>query len=853
MDWRRATAPRIVVELAFDGHPGGTLWEVPILQRRVVEAVLERARDPGFDRRPLLELAFSKLQSPLRKSLHQSWGSFLGQMELSDAERREHRRRFEDLLHAPAAPAVRLGLAEAKRILGNPGAADGAWVQNLAGRLAIALEHPVQGVAVEAWRLLRNILDRQPDLTAELAPAVVRTLSISPPRLRRDLVRWLQRQDPATLGSEGLRRIASTAADLDFESRAALAPLLPDGPADSGPSSPALAPPPEDTSPPPAGAEELRALIQAAEARAEDLRAVDRRRLAALRAFLDGEADAHRRAEARGPADFSTAPPWPSFADAESMARALLVASDHPFSLAELERFLEGICRFPIDHGDAEGRSLTQLLDPLLRQRDEPSANRPWVAGWISHVWLGTEAPEEPASYLWFRRLQGIARRRKDGATELPLAIPTHANGWLDPKVFVARFADLEPRHRDLEELELAFYRLMSDPARREEAWRWLEDRGDDGAPILEASPNPISDALRVALAPDEPAKAITVRWAAAGRAVGSDTPPRPADRLLDAALRGRHGLGDVAPWLGEDADPWSKSRVSVEPDWRHADPRAVRELQGFFRERFLHPRPFEDDSVFEPVGAVSKFQVDQHPHLVPYMTTRARLGTGSWIRATCLDFPPAAQRFFEAGLQKLDDAIGSKGSKFGPGFSALRLLEAGGEPQVDVAPLLGRFAPVLTTRFAENREQAVTLLLGWLDDGRVTPDQLADTLSDLMASTSRGAKHIDEGLASLSTAGPGPALVVQMALERLLTGGSKPKPLWLERLSRVVVETGRAAEDAAKQRLETLAQRKSSVGEHARAVLRAGGAPPTVPSAVASLGALLSEGVATAAEKWGP
>ena len=775
---------------------------VPIGRKEWVDSVLQLAHEREVRER-LLEVVLDQLQSALRPGIERLWLELYDRLELTDAERVRLSERFEELVLATGSAPARLGIKETGRLAEHPDIADGARRRSMAGSLAAALAHPTQAVGKAAWRVLRKLLKGRPELVTATAPTIVVAVAGPHRGLTRDLVTWLRRQDATSLGAEALDRLKESAPGLDAEIAEALADLLP------ARSEAAV------VEAEPAEGIDLDQLISAMGERRSELDGVGRRRLAALEAFQRGDDGFMDAAVPHYPDDFLDAPPFQTFNDAQDMAETLVSAG-----AAELEslmdRVLHGICRFQ----PSDPQPLVKLLDPALKRE-----NTGIIVRWICHVWLGTECPPESPDGLWRARLLALQKRSGD-APGLPLAIPTHGNGWLDPRVFVERYVETAGEHGE-DDLVLALQRLWPKPESRATAWQTLIERSGDEAEL--------EPAVRIALGPEESA-----------RRLAREQVPSCSDehekRLLVAAMRSRWGLGDLAPVLG-DAVQTLRTWICLNPPdgipWLTAEKEAAAE--DLLRRLFVHPEPLTSNRELWAASAITLADLSHHPYLRPYISTfnqgaSADLG---------LEFPLAAQRYFEAGIVQREYAVNNRHSEADP-VRAMLLLENGIYPQVDVEPFLDALTIVWTSQYAENRELVVDWLLAWLRDGRVTPDRVAHSLAQRLASTSKGAKYVDQALESFCLTDPAAALVVQWALELLLETltdlPARNRSLWLERLATVVQETGRMPSDEALGILEPLSVKKNAAGEKARAVLRAGGTRSELPRSVEILAQLCRE-----------
>ena len=817
--FRRFPPAMILAGLSHDGWPDSSTYDIPICRPAVTDTVLDLLEQGVIERRELIELTFNKLQSPLRKSLEQAWLAFFERLRLSPEERSAFSSRFEDLLFAQGSAVVRSAIAQVSHNLSD---ADQETVERVGLLLAGLLGHPVQAVGKEAWRALRSALKQHPGLSSEIGPAVVRAVFGPHKALRKPLAGWLAKQRPESLSAETSaelkRLLAEHVGELAPELHDRLADLLPAGsePHTSAPSA-------QDSD---------RALehLQAAIATAATQTAVDQQRVSALRAYADGDPEAARRADARYPDDFQDGPPFEPFDTAEQMARALMAGSDEQNDIMLIERVFDGMARFRVE-GD-EAAHLIRLLDPVLQDGDSV----PLPVDWICHFWLGTQEPENPTVPRWMQRTRALQARLADGVLDTLPAIPTQANGGIAPETFVERYAHTAEHHVAMAELEAALYRLGTTPERRRRAWQRLMELRPD----FEQKPSPNDAMVIICLGPDELARS-TARRLLAARDVAAQTLDDP-DRLLLAAIRGRHGLGDVGPWVGEHGEAWMRSSLTA---GRQASPGPRDEPMAVIEDRFIHPRPYTEARELFQAREVSFDEQSRHPHLFTDWLVASPWGD---FLDRSVDFPPSAQRIFEAGVLRIDETMEHRGgntysrTSISPG-----MLEHGRHAQINIAPHIFNVTRLLACRFPKTRERIIALILGWLDDGRLMPSVLADALKDRIRETTKGMKYVDEALASISAASPAAARTVQLALEGLVLDGlaalkPKSRSMVLQRLAAVLLDSGQGVRgpEVAKA-LEELGRGKSAAAESARAVLRIDGARSSIPLEIEALALLLS------------
>jgi hypothetical protein len=278
-----------------------------------------------------------------------------------------------------------------------------------------------------------------------------------------------------------------------------------------------------------AGEDLTAALVSAAPVIAPSLRS-RLTTLAGESSIAEGRPDPGTRARRVGPEVASNG--WPKstlevtvvdaldpIAPIETPAELALVVArvlEHPEEIDELERAIDGISRLC----DASRLEPAAMWAPIrkraerrLRERDAFDRRGVVAIDFAALVaaWLDRKQPpplDPPLTVMGFfsTRLHALARRAALGRERPLLSAPTHAGGWIDPEILVARLAgDGEPG--DEADLVLALLRLA--PDRRERAL----------AAAAELPGEPAA-ALRFALGTDlERPRFASPTWVAAVRA----------------------------------------------------------------------------------------------------------------------------------------------------------------------------------------------------------------------------------------------------------------------------------------------------------------------------------------------
>ncbi|MCB1919827.1 MAG: hypothetical protein KDJ28_07610 [Candidatus Competibacteraceae bacterium] len=914
-DWADALAPHLGRAMRRDGFfkrtlkgcdndmilagleyapPSGDLASFePLMDPKIVEALLQRMAEGQLSRADLIALTLRKLQSPLRPGVAKTWLEFQQRLALSDAEIREHAEAYINLLNAPAPAAVKLALATVEKhfladadskIPPNPPLPKGGTerLQELIGALGYLLQNPVQTLAKSALRLLKKLRKTNPDLHESVLNAAVAGLGNPHAALRHDLARWLGAFPPQVWSEEALAALQSMAPELPLTEQAPLAHLLAvdseQSPVDSTLRvTPEAALPDRHT--------DLCARVALLKQRVVEQPGDDllHRRLTVLEAYLATgecpllEPTAADHTSALTPADFAL------HETPEALAVDMARTRQRVFTLADYDRILAGMARFaPGDDASRTHAILAPMLNRFDQWRNEPTGGASFgqageLSGFVlAYAWQTGGLPDFPKnswgqqllriqfSPALQRRLKHVLKLHAAGHDTL-LSVPTHTVGWLSLEMFAERFARLPRPLLDADELAAALYRLPALPEPRAATWARL-------ASLVESRSEALDEGVALALAPDERARKaldwFIDRFARSppseklfqpltgftgGDLVEAfrvkvlhqtpDTPENAAFRLFNAALRCRFGLADA----GIDRQTVSFAQglapkggwLSRAFSWSLTDSLP-------FAELLFAPHPVTAALAEEArLGIDGLFVHDtSYPFLWPYLLAHPHhFATSEQAANLAYQFPPLAQRLFEAGLCRL----GGKQDYYRD--LTLSLLNQGRLPQADVRPYLGLAARGLAVSQAPLREGCVDLLAQWLKDGRITPVDGAAALTAAIRQTGQGFVHLEQALASLSATGDLGSATVLLALEQAIGAGVAEFPprklsLMLDRLLAVLEDTcATVREPAAREVLEVLAAAKKSVSrDKASAILTRRGHPDQPPAWVLALATLSDE-----------
>jgi hypothetical protein len=814
----------------------------PLRDSKVVKALLQRTVDGGLPRADLIALVLRKLSSPLRPGDAKPWLDLFHSLTLTDAEFQHHAGAFTALLNA-AAPAVgKLAMTVVETHFLH----DADRATDRIAALGDALQNPQRTFARTALRLLKQQVLALPELTGPALSIAVAGLDSPCAALRSDLLRWLGAFPLPCFDQETLRQVRERAAALSATEMIPIAHWL-DKPPESIPI-------PATETMVDAHANLLARIAQIrqrAERHPDD--ALLSRRLAFLDhwlatgqcGILDATIPDHTAA--------LTPPDFVEHETAEALALDLARTQRRRFTWADYDRLFAGLLRFA-DAADSD--PVRPILAPLVERL--AFWQKPLTAGvppgWaqagelpallLAQTWREWRIPTFPKGSrgeqmlnLHFslplqRRLNHVLRLLNAGKNIL-LSLPTHAAGWLTPIVFAERCLCLPPALLEGEELGAALCRLPALPELRAAAWTLLAPRVAAGAE------DGCNAALTLALGPDDSASAAltwfltrfehhppteplfypTADFSQGGPLEVSPIKMIPPDhaapanvdfRLFNAALRCRFGLDDAdiagraQRLLGKlTANQGSPQDLPITNVANQASSAVA------FTELLFAPEPVTETRVeqLHTHRLSSPGRDTAFPWLWPYlMAYPHHVGTPEQVTDLAYRFPPLAQRLFEAGLCRRT----FKGEYYHDFAQAL--LAQGMAPLIEARPVLNRAMQGLCAAQPTQREWGIGLLRQWLRDGRVTPQEMTQTLAGLIRDVEAGFGYLMQALDWLgATSEVGQAMAL-LALEQAIGDGvtrlsSRKLPLLLDRLARLLDETGHSvSEPATRRALEQLA-----------------------------------------------
>lgn len=182
-----------------------------------------------------------------------------------------------------------------------------------------------------------------------------------------------------------------------------------------------------------------------------------------------------------------TVEPLTPIATLDELVRSVSHAVEHVDSADEIERIIDGISRLCGERPtDFEAR-----VAPLRHrlERGGSTSHRGLMRGWnegalalidLVNTWLaGRLITSQPSPYTRSATdafvpmqtlLRAAARRVAQSKGQQLLSAPTHQNGWIDPRIWVARLIESEQSGSAIEQVDLSYSLLRLTPDGRAEA-----------------------------------------------------------------------------------------------------------------------------------------------------------------------------------------------------------------------------------------------------------------------------------------------------------------------------------------------------------------------------------------------
>ena len=363
----------------------------------------------------------------------------------------------------------------------------------------------------------------------------------------------------------------------------------------------------------------------------------------------------------------------------------------------DVERLLDGVARFCAERGEDTRRRASALLkrtDRVPRTVHGAWVSSAAIAAVLLRAWLACD--RTPTSALAIERVERIHAAVARGKPRALEALPTHAGGWVDPRVLEER----SQRGSDALELALAAERV---PGRRE----------------------PVELVPRVGYHVDS--------WRLIGLGTLDSREPRnPLERF--ANLFGFGAGSDIAAKRGPLSDD----------DLRAAgidDVEAVR--RGAVSPLLVFEAPEDDD---DPAAQFLRQRYSESPRFWNYeLTWAADRGAARWLMSL---YPARPDVFF--ALAATNAHVFCEGDiVYGHGDV---VLERALDPLVDLGPAAWfAVAASLLVKAPDHRRLAGDVAVAAIDDGRFDPDTLAEALGRLLTARTGNLRRLSETLAEVA------------------------------------------------------------------------------------------------------
>ncbi|MEF8700634.1 MAG: DUF6493 family protein [Candidatus Accumulibacter sp. UW20] len=549
-----------------------------------------------------------------------------------------------------------------------------------------------------------------------------------------------------------------------------------------------------------------------------------------------------------GEVDFSAPPPPLAFAigDFKVLARlprmspiasvddlidCVAHAIESIASVDEVERMVDGIARLFNDRPPDFAARTQSLLKRMhtgaladargLVLYGTPNGLRDLVLTWLEGKLQHTRYPFYlclcgPMRFIDHRLRDLIRHLDRHGALP-PLATPTHARGWIEPRILVERLLDYQSRAlRPISsDLIQALLRLAPD-GRRDALSRAGELRGEGAAAVRWALGGETGP-----LVPDRRQAAL---WIAAGRARSPDDDlgtalaplelriPWP-DVLQAAQYRWQAVTRTVHPHRRELTFPSLDLQVSptwgggssAQPGrrWRHRLVRVLRAAGPAWALRSAEPSLSVPTCLaHEPIPQHSRAVGNSAPWLIEWALTLwplkidAALARGAGLMVERLDLGASASEPLHPFLEPL--------------FEVNR-------PWSELARLTLWLA--LASRDGDLRRLAIDLLIEGIEDGRAHPHELADVLRRLASGGWLKSSRLNDTLAEVARVSPlhqwTVACVIEAALDVFLVPPGRAN-VALELLHELLLGIDCGPARATSSRLASIASGKAGLAAKA-------------------------------------
>ncbi len=437
---------------------------------------------------------------------------------------------------------------------------------------------------------------------------------------------------------------------------------------------------------------------------------------------------------------------------ADQLLDAVAHAIEAIDSADELERILDGISRLcdqrPADLA-VRAAPLTKRLRGARPSEGHPGlvnslfARQPLrelILSWLEGNAVRLDERESGETLIrkfQHHRLREIQDRAVQRHAAPLLAAPTHAHGWIDPRVLVARLRQLAERAIEPPTFDLLQALLRLAPDHRPDALR-------DAASLPDVSGCAVRWAMGGA---DHPAveNDTGALWLAAGRA----RQPRGTLEALTLVVRGP----DLPDGIAAAQYSWTSQEGKDAYHWKSSGAVDLRIV--------VCPQ------LVESPGNEARPTVALHEATL--RGSRFEFGA-PWVHQwTGQIWPLNADPFLAGGVLSLANRVNAAPSAFEPNHVFLEPLLEPDRPWTEMGYLA--LAVALVSKDSDSRGAALDALIAGIEDGRAAPARLADVLVRLLPGGWVKLNRVQQSLAEVARVSPLHAGTVAQLLEAFLTG----------------------------------------------------------------------------------
>jgi hypothetical protein len=390
------------------------------------------------------------------------------------------------------------------------------------------------------------------------------------------------------------------------------------------------------------------------------------------------------------------------------------------------------------------------------------------------------------------RRALAIAKRVAVGEARPLLSAPTHAGGWIAADELVTRVLAWDPSHGEPDPTDVCLALLRLAPDDRAEAIRRLS-KGPS------AANGEWVEAIRYSLGADDVSMGTTAPyWIAAARA---RDPWSSDSRVMEQF-----------PGLGPDAGEAATYEFYVRKQRYHVD---VFTLQVVSQP----PVPEKIDPLWVTVTLHDHLQPpsNKNRHRLREIASRS-VGAKRW---TATVWPLARESYFAVSALELADNIDWWEARW-ENKSLLEPLLDPGTPLKPMACLL--LGMGLAAKEPGESGLATDVCIRAISEGRLVPDNLGDTLREILPSGLIKAGRWAKTLSAVAQTSPLHATVVQQSIQRALQGDPAPMPRdfaqLLDLLRELSLDLGQSIVDTGCRDFLAKVKPTGKAGKAARALL---------------------------------